>query len=295
MPPITLWVPLYFLALWRCLDDASPVAAGLLGAAAMAVTLSNFYAGLITAVITPVAVAAYWIVARRADGRSMRRLAITAGSLLLIAAAGMAYASSAARAVVLNRAAFAFPRADLFRYSAKWWSYLVPPVGHPLLGAAAHRLWTAAGVGDGLLEQQVSLGWGIVALGLIAVCCWLIPVFRWLVPGDDVRRPPSLARVPVLVAVAVAALVCSLSPSSSWRHCWRASASIGFSVPAPHVRRSGAPRSWPWPAASTPCRLRRCGATRSPRRHTAGWRNRMVACGSSTARRSRRSPNRFGG
>ena len=201
----TQWVPLYLLALWRCLDNTSPVAVGFLGVAAMAVTLSNFYAGLIMAVITPVAVAAYWLVMCRADTRSMRRLSITVGSLLLIAASGMAYASYAAGAVVVNRAAFAFPRAELFRYSAKWWSYLVPPVGHPLLGATAHRVWTAVDVREGLLEQQVSLGWGIVALGLIAV-------FRWLVSWSNVRQPPSLARVPVLVIVAVAALVCSLSP-----------------------------------------------------------------------------------
>ena len=204
----TQWVPLYLLALWRCLDDASPVAVGFLGAATLAVTLSNFYAGLIAAVITPVAVAAYWLVTRRADTQSMRRLGITVGSLLLIAASGMAYASYAASAVVANRAAFAFPRADLFRYSAKWWSYLVPPVEHPLVGVTAHRFWTAVGVHEGLLEQQVSLGWGIVALGLIAA-------FRWVVPGShgsNVRQPPSFARVPVLVIVAVAALVCSLSP-----------------------------------------------------------------------------------
>ena len=69
----------------------------------------------------------------------------------------------------MNRAAFAFPRESLFRYSAKWWSYLVPPVEHPLLGATAHRVWNAVGVREGLLEQQVSLGWGIVALGLIAI------------------------------------------------------------------------------------------------------------------------------
>src|SRR6185295_3068511 len=43
----TQWVPLYLLALWRCLDSPSPVAVGLLGAATMAVTLSNFYGGLI--------------------------------------------------------------------------------------------------------------------------------------------------------------------------------------------------------------------------------------------------------
>jgi hypothetical protein len=225
----TQWVPLYLLALWRCLDDASPVAVALLGAATMAVTLSNFYAGLIMAVITPVAVAAYWLVTCQADTPSMRRLGITVGSLLLIAVSGIAYASYAAGAVVVDRAAFAFPRADLFRYSAKWWSYLVPPVEHPLLGVTAHRLWTAVGIHEGLLEQQVSLGWGIVALGLIASVRWLVPGRDGqqppsLVPGNDVRQPPSLVlgrdvrqppslvRVPVLVIVAVAALVCSLSP-----------------------------------------------------------------------------------
>jgi len=198
----TQWVPLYLLALWRCLDDASPVAVGFLGAATLAVTLSNFYGGLIAAVITPIAVAAYWLVTRRAHPRPMRRLGITVGTLVLIAASGLVYASYAARAVVVNRAAFAFPLADLFRYSATWWSYLVPPVEHPLLGQIARRIWAAAGVRHGLLEQQVSLGWGIVVLGLVAV-------FRWLARD---RQLASLARVPVLVIVAVVALVCSLSP-----------------------------------------------------------------------------------
>ena len=197
------WVPLYLLALWRCLDDASPLAVAFLGAATVTVTLSNFYGGLIAAVITPVAVAAYWFFpVRRLEPMRRRNFFITIGSLVLIAAAGLAYASYAARAVVLDRAAFAFSRDDLFRYSAKWWSYLVPPVEHPLLGATARRIWSAAGVREGLLEQQVSLGWGIVALGLIASAGW----FR-----RD-REPPSLTRVPVLVIVAAAALLCSLSP-----------------------------------------------------------------------------------
>src|ERR1019366_6324326 len=52
----TQWIPLYLLALWRCLDDASPAAVGFLAAATVCVTLSNFYGGLIAAVVTPVAV-----------------------------------------------------------------------------------------------------------------------------------------------------------------------------------------------------------------------------------------------
>ena len=123
----TQWVPLYLLALWRCLDDASPLAVGLLGAATVGVTLSNFYGGFIAAVITPVAVAAYWMVGRtagasqrswgptraRAAGASQRRLIITMSSLLVFAGSGIAYVVYAASAVAANRAAFAFPRADL--------------------------------------------------------------------------------------------------------------------------------------------------------------------------------------
>ena len=201
----TQWLPLYVLALWRCLDAASPAAVGFLVAASLAVTLSNFYGGLIAAAITPVAVAAYWLVTCRADAGSMRRLGITVGSLLLIAAAGVAYAWYAAHAVVVNRAAFAFSRDDLFRYSAKWWSYLVPPVEHPLLGASVERFWSSVGVRLALLEQQVSLGWGIVALGLIAIA-------GWLPRGGRAWYPASRARVPVLVVIAVAALLCSMSP-----------------------------------------------------------------------------------
>jgi hypothetical protein len=224
----TQWVPLYLLALWRCLDNASPSAVGFLGAATLAVTLSNFYGGLIAAVITPVAVTAYWHIAcRRATG-SMRRLGITVGSLVLIAAAGLAYASYAAHAVVANRAAFAFLRDDLFRYSASWWSYLIPPIEHPLLGALAHRVWNALGVRDGLLEQQVSLGWGVLTLGLMAAVWWAASANvrvrladggsvteserSRVVAWSEVRRAAPIMHVPVLVVVAAVALVCSLSP-----------------------------------------------------------------------------------
>jgi hypothetical protein len=191
----TQWIPLYLLALWRCLDGPSPAAIGFLVAATAAVTLSNFYGGLIAAAVTPVAVMAYWTATRKREPGAGRRLAMTVAALALVAAAGIAYASYAAGPIVANRAAFAFPRADLFRYSATWWSYLVPPVAHPLLGEGARRFWAASGVREGLLEHQVSLGWAIVALALIAV-------FRRLA---DVR-------VLVLAAVALTALACSLAP-----------------------------------------------------------------------------------
>lgn len=204
----TQWLPLYLLALWRCVDRPSPPAVALLAAATATVVLSNFYGGLIAAVMTPVALVAYWALTRDAHPRPVRRLAITAGSLALIAAAGLAYVTFAAGPVLASPADFAFPRDDLFRYSAKWWGYLVPPVAHPLVGAMAHRLWDAAGVREGLLEHQVSLGWGIVALGIVAV-------LRWPARGgmrDDNRHQAALVYVPALAIVAAVALLCSLSP-----------------------------------------------------------------------------------
>jgi hypothetical protein len=75
-------------------------------------------------------------------------------------------------------------------------------VEHPAIGGFAQHIWAAAGVREGLLEQQVSLGWGIVALALVALVAWL---------RRD-RQSLALAAVPILAAVGLTALVCSLSP-----------------------------------------------------------------------------------
>ena len=96
----TQWVPLYLLALWRCLDKASPAAVGFLGAAAIAVTLSNFYAGMIMAVITPVALAAYWFC--RANRQGYAEAGATNGSR-----AGWASPSRASRSSPLSGMAYA--------------------------------------------------------------------------------------------------------------------------------------------------------------------------------------------
>jgi hypothetical protein len=198
----TQWVALFLLALWRCLDDSKPVALVFLAAAALGVGLSNFYGGLTAAVLAPVAVGAYWVFIARRETGSWRRLFRTVAVLVAVAAAALAYAWQVAPAVITDRSALAFHRDDLFRHSAKWWSYLVPPVASPALGPLAEHVWSATGVSDGRLEQQVSLGWGVVALGLVAAGAWLI---RGPQPG-------SLAAVPLLVTTAMAALICSLSP-----------------------------------------------------------------------------------
>jgi hypothetical protein len=200
----TQWLPLHLLALWRCLDRPSPLRAALLLAAAAAVALSDFYGGLIAAVLSPVALLAHGIVSPRGprEGR-LRRMAVTGLVLAGAAAAGLVLIHGFAPAVLLSPASLAFPRSDLFAWSAKWWSYLVPPVEHPLLGSWARELWRKRGLGASLLEhQQVSVGWSLLALGAV-------PLWLWL-RGD--RSSLAVRSAPVLACLAGAALLCSLSP-----------------------------------------------------------------------------------
>lgn len=196
------WLPLYLLALWRFIDAPAPRRLAALAAASAAVVLSNLYGGLVAAAITPVAVAAYWFATRHRFPQPGRRLGVTVGALAALGVAGLLYMTWAVPAALADGAPAVANRADLFLYSAKWWSYLVPPVVHPLLGAAAARLWSHAGVGVGLLEQQVSLGGSILWLALIAGISWRL------------RRTatPAGASVAVLGVIAATALLCSLSP-----------------------------------------------------------------------------------
>jgi hypothetical protein len=150
--PVAAALPARALALSR---PAVCAAIGFLAAATAAVTLSNFYGGLIAAVLTPVAMGTYWLVVCRGTPGAARRLGLTSAILLAMAIAGVVYAGS----VVADRAAYGFPRADLFRYSAKWWSYLCRRssirCSARWLIASGRRRASA----KGLLEQQVSLGW----------------------------------------------------------------------------------------------------------------------------------------
>ncbi len=197
----TQWIPFYLFALWRCLDRTTPGALALLAASTAGVVLSNFYGGLIAAVLTPVAVAAHWLFRPRRERRAPGSLAATNAALGMMAAAGVAYVWYVASPVANNPAAYGFARAELFLYSAKWWSYLVPPVTSPILGRVAEGVWDRAGVHEGLLEQQVTLGWGVVVLAMVALWAWI---------GRRGSAAPRAA--PLLATVAAAGLVCSLSP-----------------------------------------------------------------------------------
>jgi hypothetical protein len=205
----TQWLPLYFLALWRCLDRPDLRRASLLTVATAAVALSNFYGGFIAAVSTPAALVAWVVVApRRPVAPVLRRLALT--SATLAAAAGTGFLLAWAGGVGGHVDAYRFPRSDLFLHGARWWSYLLPPVDHPLTGPLSNAVWAGRSEPLALLEQQVGLGWSLLILAAVPL---------WSAMRGD-RSSLAVRSAPVLAAVAVIAFACSLSPERTvggWR------------------------------------------------------------------------------
>lgn len=200
------WLPLYLLVLWRCLDRPTSGALALLAGAIAAVTLSNFYGGLIAAAITPVAVAAYWFFTMRRAAAPLHRLLVTSAALAIVAIAGAGYAFYAAAGALHGDGAVAFARGDLSKYSATWWSYLALPAAHPWFGQRSGGT-TSSGAHVALLERQVGLGWGLLALSAVA----LAAAIRHRATGA------VLSAVPVLTAIAIVALLCSIAPPA-WLH-----------------------------------------------------------------------------
>ncbi len=198
------WIPIYFLALFVAVDRPTLGSAALLAAAAGCLTLSNFYGGLIGAAVTPVALAAYWTAAPRGP-RTARGLILPLTTLVGLLALGLVAVRAAAPDVFHNSEALAFPLSDLDRYGARWWAYFVPPVDNALLGRIAAAVWRREHIGPGLLEQQISLGWGV--LGLTGVLLWVV-VTR---ACDSASRRTAA----VLAAIGLWATLLSLAPASS--------------------------------------------------------------------------------
>ena len=199
----TQWIPLYLLALVRCLDRWAPGRAVLLLLAGSLLALSNFYFGLFAALLTPVALIAYRPAAAAGERRSAWRP--TALTLVAGALAGWVYLRLTAGAIGELAGRFAFPQVDLERYSARWYSYLMPPVDHPLGGELVWAFWHDRQIADGLVEQQLTLGLALLALASVAVVAWR-------------RRPaetPGGRGVPFFLAVGLVALLTSLAPASA--------------------------------------------------------------------------------
>lgn len=249
----THWIPLYVLALWRFIDQPGPGRAMFVLGAAAAAALADFYSGFIIAVLTPFAAAGYALSPNSLPIRKRwKNLALTLGAFFVVIAIGYVAVRSIFPAVVSDRGSLAMKRSDLFLWSAKWWSYLIPPADHPLVGPRVVEFWNARGLSVERLEhQQVSLGLSLIVLALI-------PVWRfWRGERDDI----AVRLAPTLALLAGTALVCSLSPERTlgsihfvrpsallyeWAPMFRAYARFGVVVGLMTALLAGGGGAWLW-------------------------------------------------
>jgi hypothetical protein len=211
----TQWFPLYLLALWLCVEDARPGRLVGLAVAASLTVLSNFYAGFILAVLTLPVLVGLWLTASPTGSRG-RPLLRTAGALAALALVGTAVIALRAPAVIANPSGFAFPREDLFRYGARGWSYLVPPLSHPILGALARRFWMQHHPPVRFLEQQLTLGWSLLLLASAAWSTVVVPVGGGPAREDERRRTRVVFFFSALAALAFYCSLAPAGPGGSW-------------------------------------------------------------------------------
>ena len=199
----TQWLVLYLLSLFVLVDAPSWSRAGLVAVAFAAMVLSNYYAGLIGAIVTPIALVAFW--ACRPPGvRAFRTLAIAMAAVTAIAAAGVTAVAISRPQVFNQRSVFAFDISDIPRFSARWWAYLTPPVDHPLLGAWAAQVFSRNGETTSLVEEQVFVSYALIALAAFAA---VTAARQW---RSDPRWRPILS----ILAIGVVAAIVSVGPIS---------------------------------------------------------------------------------
>jgi hypothetical protein len=195
------WVPLFLFALWQNVHRVTFWRALCLPAAAAVAVLANTYNVLLLAVIAPCASLVFWrMPAPDGERPALRNLVVS--MVALGAAAGLALLCAWWYVPSAFSPNLAVRPEELVEYGARWWSYLVPPVDHPWLGGAARKIWAARGVRDGLLEQQVSMGWTVLVLALVGLI--------W-----SRRSPGERQRAWGLAGVALLAVACSLSPGDA--------------------------------------------------------------------------------
>ena len=198
------WIPLFFLSLWRLIERPGPLRAALTAGALLIAGASSFYLGFVVAVAAPVAAVGYaWV--RRTRSSPRAALGWTVAALAAPAALVLVVVWWRAPELVANPQAFAFPGAAVDQHSARWWSYVIPPAGHPWLGdvVAAH----VCRVGDHTRRARTTgVAWRV---GRRPRDCGT--------RHRGSRRDSRLADLaPVMAATAVFALCCSLPAPAGW-------------------------------------------------------------------------------
>lgn len=197
----TQWIPLYFLALIALVDRASLWRVAALVAASAALMFSNYEAALIAALVTPVAIVAFWAI--RTDVLDNYKPLIWTSAVFGALVVGTIVVALVLRPAVFSRAyMLQFPIDEIALYRARWWAYFTPPVNHPVLGAVSSEIFGRFGINLGLLEQQIFVGFAFTGLAVIALA---VSAWTWR---------PEWRYVVAIAAVGLAAALISIGPAA---------------------------------------------------------------------------------
>jgi len=189
------WWPLFLLAVCVAVRQSWTRGLMILAVPGAVLIAASFYWALAALFVVPTMLAALWLWPATLDPpvntRSAARLLIV---VVVAALVGVAAASS-----LVDVDALGFGAGDRAWYSARWFSLFLPAVTHPWLGRLSEGVWTAAGAGPGLLEQQLGLGVGMLVLAGVAL------TRRWRSPAD-----PRVAAVPFLLVIGIVAWAASV-------------------------------------------------------------------------------------
>lgn len=189
------WWPLLVLAV--CVAARQSWTRGLMTLALPSVLLltASFYWALAALFVVPAMLAALWWRPATLEPPVNTRTSLRLLALAVIVGIAAVMAAS----IFIGAHSLGFTAADRAWYSARWFSLFVPAVTHPWLGGWSSEVWDAAGAGPGLLEQQLGMGVGVLALAVVAL------IRRWRASSD-----PLVAAVPFLLVVGLVAWLASM-------------------------------------------------------------------------------------
>jgi hypothetical protein len=197
----TQWLPLFFLAVVALVDRVTVTRIAGVAVTWTLLALATDYGALVGLLLAPVVIGAFWII-RPDAGRNLRPLLLP--TLVVAVSAGAVIALMAARGLgpFGIEAGRAHPIDDIGFFRARWWAFLTPPIGHPVLGRLSAVVFDRGGINVQMLEQQVFLGIGFLLLMLTGV---VLAIAQWA------SRWRAVAAVAV---VAVAAAGIAIAPMS---------------------------------------------------------------------------------
>ena len=190
------WLPLTLMAVWLLAARPTAWRLAFLTAAGVVTCAASFYWALIAAVVVPVALASASFAVPLEAGRTRTRAVATSSMLaVLLLAAAAAAVAVLPRFVPGDPMQYAFSATDQALYAARWTSYFLPPVDHPVLSVVRGAI-----DGAGSPEQQIGPGWSVLVLAAIGV----VVAFK--------ERGTVRGAAAWLLLVAGVAAACSMNP-----------------------------------------------------------------------------------